>query len=161
MRWWIFTFLLFFYCSCANNEKKIEERASVLYKHELSVIDWNDVDAYPLFDGCDESQDKIDQRLCFGKTFTDHLANLLNQFEYVLPYGISTTVEVEFFVTHKGSMHIASIAKNAIVDKYIPEFEGIVARCLRSLPKVRPALKRGIPVTTRCKVPLVLKGDEN
>jgi hypothetical protein len=41
-----------------------------------------------------------------------------------------------------------------------PEFETIVKGSLRSLPRLEPALKRGVPVATKFRIPLVLKTDE-
>ena len=45
----------------ASKEKKMRK----LVEQEMRDINWNDIDSYPLFENCDETQTKKGQRECF------------------------------------------------------------------------------------------------
>ena len=67
--------------SCNLFESK-EKRTQEMINAELRQIDWNTVDAYPLFADCDETASKTEQRSCFEQQLTTHFQNTLNEFEF-------------------------------------------------------------------------------
>lgn len=122
----------------------------------MREIDWNAVDKFPMFEGCDELAPKPEQRKCLEETFSKHYAEILGEFEFKLGNSIQDTIDVDFIVDDKGEISVKKIGKNAAIADKIPEFNGIIARGLKSLPKVEPALKRGIPVSAKFRLPIII-----
>lgn len=150
--------ILFGFCLLVSCEwfSSRESNTQKLVDRELKGIDWNDVDQYPLFEECDEVEAKTAQRECFEKTLLMHLTLTLHDFEFVLNKDFEDTIYVDFLVDKEGSLSVIEIEENAAVREQIPEFNGIITQSLRSLPRLEPALKRGIPVNTKFRIPLVL-----
>ena len=137
-----------------------ETKARQLVEEELSAIDWNEVDQYPLFDACDETAQKPQQQECFEQNLVMHLAMALQDFEFKSEKALADTLYLDFMVDQQGKVTVVSMDKNPEFSRENPEFERIVAKSLRSLPRLEPALKRGIPVSSRFRIPIVLKTDE-
>lgn len=135
-----------------SNEKRTQE----LIHEELGQVDWNSVDSYPFFYSCDESATKTEQRTCFEETLTSHFQETLNEFEFTLTDKESETVAVIFVIDTLGRIDVVEIEKDASVLKQMPEFDGVITQSLKNLPKLAPALKRGIPVNTKYRIPVQL-----
>ncbi|WP_422081884.1 hypothetical protein [Ulvibacterium sp.] len=155
-----FWMLLVFCClaSCnlwVSQDKKTQE----MVKQEMQTIDWNDVDNYPLFANCDETAPKIGQKECFEKELLSHFSATLTQFEFILDSEIDSTIIVDFLVNKEGEITILEIMKDDTIDKQMPEFDGIVRQSLKNMPPLAPALKRGIPVSAKFRLPIVLNSN--
>lgn len=137
-----------------------ETKTRQLVEEELSAIDWNEVDQYPLFDACDETSSKPEQQSCFEHNLVMHLSMSLQDFDFQSGQDLADTLYVDFMVDHQGRISVVSMDKNPGFSKENPEFERIVSKSLRSLPRLEPALKRGIPVSSRFRIPLVLQTDD-
>jgi len=133
-----------------------ESKTQKIVEDELRGIDWNDVDQYPLFEGCDETAAKSEQRMCFENTLLQNLAMSLQEFRFVSESEIETTIYVDFLVDNQGIITVEEIDKNTVLDAQLPQFRGIITRGLKSIPNPAPALKRGVPVKTRFRLPLEL-----
>jgi hypothetical protein len=141
--------------SCGLFESK-DKKARELVNQEMRNIDWNQVDNYPLFEACDETLPKQDQKICFENELTSHLAATLDEFEYILDADIDPTVYVDFVIDGEGRISVLTIEKDTKIDLQMPEFDGIIIQSLKGLPEISPALKRGIPVRTKFRIPIVL-----
>lgn len=150
---------LWMLASCAWLESR-ETKARKLVNAELQSIDWNDVDQYPLFADCDETATKPAQRGCFEETLLLHLSMTLQDFEFILDEDVHDSLYVDFLVDSVGSITVLDIERNNSVADQIPEFNGVITQSLKSLPRLEPALKRGIPVNAKFRIPLVLKTNE-
>ena len=137
-----------------------QARTRQLVDAEMQGIDWNQLDQFPLFDACDETASKADQQECFQKTLTLHLSMALQDFDFRADTALHDTLYVDFLVDNQGGISVLSVDENQALAAKNPEFENIVSRSLRSLPRLQPALKRGIPVAARFRLPLVVKTDE-
>ena len=144
--------------SCSFFESN-EKRTQVLINEELRQIDWDNVDSYPFFYTCDESATKAAQKICFEETLTSHFEKTLNEFEFTLTDKESETVAVIFVIDTLGRINVTSIEKDASVLKQMPEFDGVITQSLKNLPKLAPALKRGIPVNSKYRIPVQLNTD--
>lgn len=133
-----------------------KDKTQELIEQEMQNIDWNDVDQYPLFENCDETTSKAEQKQCFESTLLSHFTTTIQQFEFKLDTAILDTVNVDFLIDKNGSISVLEIRKNSAIEAQIPEFNGIIAQCLNNLPPVAPAIKRGIPVNARFRIPIVL-----
>ena len=146
---------LFLLLSCdwlATTESKTQK----LVEDELRSLDWNDVDQYPLFDGCDETASKAEQRICFENTLLQNLAMHMEDFNFRAEKDIQTTVFIDFLVEKTGEIRVVEMDNDAVLREQLPEFREVIIRSLRSLPKPAPALKRGVPVRSRFRLPLEL-----
>ncbi len=137
-----------------------QERTQKLVDAEMQTIDWNQLDQFPLFGACDETASRLGQQECFQNTLTLHLSMALQDFKFRSETALHDTLHIDFLVDNKGGISVLSIGENQALAAENPEFENIVARSLRSLPRLEPALKRGIPVAAQFRIPLVLKTDE-
>tara|TARA_R110002050_G_scaffold196426_2_gene331398 strand:+ start:108875 stop:109351 length:477 start_codon:yes stop_codon:yes gene_type:complete len=145
----------FLFVSCDFFTSK-EVKTQELVEHEMQNINFNDVDQFPLFENCDETNSKEENKACFEETLLRHFLIYLEGFEFVLKEAVVDTLYVDFLIDKKGKMSVLDIEHNAIVDEQIPEFDAVITRSLTSLPHVTPALKRGIPVKTKFRIPIVL-----
>lgn len=145
----------FLLASCTWFESR-EARTRKLVEAQLEGIDWNDVDQYPLFQDCDETAIKEAQRACFQETLLRHFSQTLDGFEFLMADDMEDTLYMDFLVDSAGAISVLDIEQNIEVADQIPEFNGVITQSLKSLPPVAPALKRGIPVNAKFRIPLVL-----
>jgi hypothetical protein len=141
--------------SCNFFESK-EKRTQELIDSQLREIDWNSIDTYPLFLDCDETASKELQRQCFEDKLTNHFETTLNDFEFIVDSDENPTVAVIFVIDTDGDIDILEIEKNNYILKQMPEFDGVVTQSLKTVPDISPALKRGIPVKTKFRIPIQL-----
>ncbi len=158
MRFLLTLICVFLMISCEYLAPK-EEKTRRIVQEELSSIDWNDVDQYPLFASCAESISKEEQRICFENELLSHFSETLSEFEFVLSEYVGDTIYVDFLVERDGSITVLDIEDQMTVQEQIPEFNAIITQSLKSLPKIEPALKRGIPVAAKFRIPLELITD--
>lgn len=147
--------LLCFLTACdwfASKETKTQK----MVEEEMQNINWNEVDQYPLFSDCDELASKGDQKACFEATLLMHFSMTLQEFDFVLDTQVNDTVYVNFMMDQDGLISVLDIEKDNAIDTEMPEFDGVITQSLRSLPRVAPALKRGIPVSAKFRIPIVL-----
>ncbi len=133
-----------------------EEKTRRLVQEELRSINWNDVDQYPLFESCGESISKEAQRDCFQEALLRHFSATLEEFEFVIDEDVEDTIYVDFLVEKDGAVTVLDIEDHITLQRQIPEFNAIITQSLKSLPEVQPALKRGIPVNAKFRIPIEL-----
>ena len=133
-----------------------EEKTRKLVQEELRSINWNDVDQYPTFETCGESISKEEQRRCFEDELLSHFSRTLREFEFILKEDVEDTIYIDFLVERDGSVTVLDIEDHMAVQDQIPEFNAIITQSLKSLPEIEPALKRGIPVNAKFRIPLEL-----
>jgi len=155
MRRFLIVLVSFSLCSCNFFESK-EKRTQELINSELQEIDWNSIDTYPLFLDCDETASKEVQRQCFEGKITAHFEETLNEFEFIVDADENPMVAVIFIINTDGEIDILDIEKDRFILKQMPEFDGIVTQSLKTVPEITPALKRGIPVSTKFRIHIQL-----
>lgn len=150
---WIFALLL---ASC-DLQKSSDALAKKLVEEELKAINWNELDQFPLFDNCDETAEKISQQECFQTNLNLHLAMALQDYQLRTSAPFSDTIYLDFKVDNRGVLTLLSISNHESLLAENPNFNQIVDSSLSALPKLHPALKRGIPVTAQFRVPLIIQ----
>ena len=83
------------------------------------------------------------------------------QNEIVVSQDLSDTIFIEFKVDDKGTLEITQTQIDSLVYAEIPEIEKYLYASIDSLPEIYPAIKRGQQVTTKFKLPLIVKVSEN
>ena len=153
-----FGFFLFclLFISCEYFGFKESNKEDII-EREMKSINWNDVDKYPLFDNCDETASKTVQKECFQITLTKYVLNSLSQNSIEVRENMNDTVYVHLLISNEGLVSILKIEKSDKVTEQIPQLNRYIATSIQSLPTIHPALKRNIPVSTKFKIPIVLK----
>ncbi|TRZ44866.1 hypothetical protein D3A96_07530 [Robertkochia marina] len=144
---------LLFSCDFINTKKVSPEE---IVREEIKNIDWNDVDQYPLFEACDETAPREDQKTCFREEFVKHFYKTLSNHQLVVRRNLIDTVRVQLLIDNTGKISIVSIDKSELTEELLPALDGLMELTVSRLPKVYPALKRDIPVNTRVVMPVVL-----
>jgi len=149
-------FCLFTSCDWfTSNEVKTQE----LVNEEMRNINFNEVDRYPLFEDCDEMMDKSGQLDCFQNTLLTQYSEALKDFEFQFVSDINTSIYVDFLVDYEGEISVLEVQRNEDIENQIPEFRSIITRSLKGLPPLSPALKRGVPVSSKFRIPIIVNSN--
>ncbi|MCB0375203.1 MAG: hypothetical protein KDD04_04730 [Sinomicrobium sp.] len=133
-----------------------ERTREALVKEEMQHIDWSDLDQYPLFETCDESAARPEQKACFETTFARHLQATLQQHQLIVQESIHDTVWIYLLIDNQGEITVSAIEKQKETAAELPQLDSILKRSITALPGIYPPLKRDIPVAAKFRVPVVL-----
>ncbi len=137
-----------------SNEDKTKKKVN----EELLGIDWNDVDNYPLFvDECDETAPKQIQKECFQSVMLASFAEALGDLQFQVKNDLNDTMYVDFEIDEHGFILVSNMEENVDILNEIKDFNTLLSERLNDLTTVKPAHKRGIPVSLRFRLPIVLK----
>ena len=73
--------------------------------------------------------------------------------------SINDTLYIYLEITKEGEPQIDSVKVDTTVTYQLPDIEDWLRQSIDSLPKIYPASKRGIPVSTVFKMPVVVKAE--
>jgi len=155
MRKFITIMGLCLFCSCNWLTSK-EEKTNKIVEQEMQNINWNEIDEYPLFDACDETVSKEKQKECFERVLLMHFSMALQDFDFVLDFEVNDTVYVDFIINKEGLIAVQEVENSKNIKSQMPEFNALISTSLKGLPKVSPALKRGVPVSAKFRIPIIL-----
>jgi hypothetical protein len=122
-----------------------------------TVIDFNTVDAFPLFPNCKDIPSREKQQVCFQLEMAQHIYASLKEYELNAKENIEDTVLVQLKVDAQGKTSLSKIQIGDKTRQLLPKFDSIVIVSLEKLPDLKPAIKRNMPVTTEFTLPIVLK----
>lgn len=139
--------LLVFVFSCKKEQFQKINAESIAEK-EFQSLNLKEVDQFPLFKTCDETDNRQAQKICFEKEIHQwlkpHLDNLnYNTYE-------PDTLQLYLSVKTNGVLLLDSLKSELPIYK---QFDSI----FKKAPKFYPAQKRGVPVRVSFRLPLVLK----
>ena len=140
-------------CSLFSSKEK---RTQKLVAKEMEQIDWNTLDHYPLFVECDELMTAETQRSCFEESLVKKLSDGLSAYDLVLENQVSTVIYIDLLVDMEGKIKVVDMERNPDILAQIPDFNRMIQREVNELPKVEPALKRGVPVNVKFRIPIEL-----
>ena len=119
-----------------------------------TIIDFSSVDVYPTFEACKSYIDKTKKTNCFRNTIHKHISESLAKHKLEVKKPVNETIQVAVLITNKGKVSVQKITSSAILKKEIPTIDSLITLSLEDLPKLFPATKRGIPVTTQYLIPI-------
>ena len=122
-----------------------------------TVVDFNTVDAFPLFPKCKDIPNREKQQICFQLEMSQHIYAALKIYELNTKSDISDTVFVKLKVNANGKTSLSALQISEETASLLPEFDSILRVSLNQLPVLEPAIKRDMPVTTEFTLPIVLK----
>jgi hypothetical protein len=153
LRLLFFIISIFFFISCDFISHK---KTSLQNLNDRDIpIDYTTVDAYPLFAECKDLNVQEAQIQCFE----DNLIDKLNRLIYLKTANTSTvfqdTAYVDLSIAHDYRIKIMNIQSTPNINEFLPELDSVLTASVNQLPSVmQPAIKRGIPVETRFKLPV-------
>lgn len=152
----LFLFCTFFLCTSCQWFQTEKVTSDAFLEEELKTINWNDIDSYPLFESCDESADKTVQKSCFEETLLQHIYTQLSNTTLQSDQTLNETIQLHLIIDNSGKILVDTITGNSIVFDEFPDLKTTLKNSIAALPKTAPALKRGIPVTTKFILPVVI-----
>lgn len=128
-----------------------------IVNEELQTFNWKEVDAYPSFTSCDGFDDKTERQQCFTTTLTRHITTQLEKNNIVVTQNIHDTIQLKFQISEQGIIEIIDIQSHKNTQEAIPNLDMLLAKSLKGLPKIYPAIKRGQQVKTEFTLPIVIE----
>ncbi|MFQ3369396.1 MAG: hypothetical protein ACI8PF_000688 [Flavobacteriaceae bacterium] len=155
MKYYIASFLILVVFSCDLTINK-ELSVNQLVSDELETFNWNDVDTYPRFQNCDTIINKELNFQCFVNTLTSKVQTNLSNTGVIVDKSIKDTVMISFRVSDKGKITLDQLfSENEVLNVNLL-IDSIFKLSILDLPKLYPAIKRGQPVNTKFKLPILV-----
>lgn len=147
-------FCSFLAVSCSYFENKWKRNP---IQEVNTIVNFNTVDAFPLFPNCKDIPSREKQQICFQLEISRHIYAALKKYELNANEIINDTVLVKLRINSLGETSLSTIKISEKINELLPEFDSILKVSLQSLPKLKPAIKRNMPVTTEFTLPIILK----
>ncbi len=126
---------------------------------KVDSIDYTKVDEFPIFPECDSIPSVEKQRICFQLEMSKYIYLALDTLYISSKVSLNDTLVVKIIVDKNGYTKLASIQNAAYFSQKIPKIDSILNSSLKKLPKLQPAIKRGIPVDAEFSLPILIKTD--
>ena len=151
-------FLIFLLQSCQFFDKKVPDE-NVLLQQELKKINWEEVDEFPSFTVCDSLSDTFSKQTCFYETLSTQLHSKLKDDSIAKLFPQLDTIQVKVIISSNSDVNFEAIISDSIAYNKI-QLDSIFQLRLTDFPKINPAIKRGVPVKSEFKLPIVLQKKE-
>lgn len=150
-----FLLLLTLFASCQYFDKQVPDEDELL-KQRLKEIDWKKVSSYPSLVECDTITDNALKKECFFSTMMRLVQEKLDNDTIAMLYPEIDTIQVKVTVYPDATLKFEpQIPKDSV--KYdAVKIDSILKARLVNFPKIEPAQKEGIPVTTEFILPVIL-----
>lgn len=151
----VFTFclLLFFITSC----DKFSFSKNTKNKALDTLVNFSSVDTYPSFKPCDTLIEKTKKADCFRTNIHQRIGGELQQHSFMIKEAIDEIIFVDLIINAKGIVVLDSIQSPEMIKKTLPKLDSLIKSSIQKLPKIYPAIKRGIPVTTKYRLPIQIQ----
>ncbi len=144
--YWIFPlFILFFSCKPVNNTsvKKIQPS-----------INYTKIDLYPVLPECAKIETRL-QKTCFYQAIAKRIQQNITQKNIRLNTKTKDSIIVEFTIDTLGVAKITSIQHH--YNNHTKIEDSIIKNSFQNLPKMKPAIKMGIPVKAQFTIPIIIR----
>ena len=126
-----------------------------------TIVDFSSVDTPPTFSACEDLMEKAQKEACFRATLSKKFSQELSRKTYakdlVVESDLDETVTLTIAISREGEMRLKTIQMSEKISQEIPEITSVFKRVVAKLPKLYPAIKRGIPVGTEYTLPVRIK----
>ncbi len=158
MKRFLLIFIAFSFFSCKEFETK-KLSSSEIAAEEIKHIDWKNLDTYPSLSICEDQSSKSANKQCFENEVSKHIFEILAHQEVNLKDSIREEVVLNIVISKEGKPFIDHISISDSLKNQIPELENWLKNAVADLPEIHPAEKRGIPVSSNFKLPLVIQSE--
>lgn len=149
-------FILFVSCEFIEKQTKREPIPVV-----DTVVDFNSVDAFPLFPECSEIPSRKKQQICFQVNMSEHINAGLKSYEWNAWERVNDTVMVKLMVDKEGVTKMMGVRISEETQKFLPKFDSVLTASVAAVPQLKPAIKRDIPVATSFILPIILQNRDS
>ncbi len=153
MRFLVLLFLIFSFTSCdyfSFKKNTNQERLD-------TIVNKKEVGIFPSFPVCDSIIEKTKKEDCFRKTIHQEIAESLAKQNIKVRRSVDETITVIITVHSNETVTLKSINASDSLRREIPNLKKMIEKSIADLPKVFPARKRGIPVTSEYTLPIRIK----
>ncbi|MFQ3296475.1 MAG: hypothetical protein ACI9JT_000148 [Polaribacter sp.] len=119
-----------------------------------TIVNFSSVDTSPSFKECDSIIDKQLKSNCFRTTIYQKIGAELHKHEFVIRDAISEIVYVDLLINANGKIIMEAIFSSEEIKNQLPQLDSILRISIDRIPRVYAAIKRGIPVTTKYRLPI-------
>lgn len=121
-----------------------------------TIIDYKSVDCFPLFPNCESIPSLKKQQICSQIKLSESIYASLASAEITTLRKLNDTLYLNLKIDSKGEVILTNFKASDYLHKQIPELDSLLQNGVLNLPKLRPAIKRGIPVTTAFILPIII-----
>ena len=132
----------FFSFSNKNNEQVVD-----------TIVDFTKVDESPSFSKCKKLSDKAKTN-CFRKEVHKRIADKLQRYNFITHVVVNEEIMINVVVNTEGVFELKEVNTSSIIKEQLPDLEKTIQTIIEELPKVSPAIKRGVIVTTQYQLPV-------
>lgn len=144
--------------SCNFETKKISSEE--VLDQESKMLNWKEVDEYPAFEDCQQETELAKAKNCFERKVAESIYAYLAKQQPVVTESIDDTLYLYLEISKQGRPKIDSIVSiDTTLTNQLPKIEEWLYQSIDSLPKIYPASKRGIPVSTVFRMPVLIKAE--
>ena len=122
-----------------------------------TIVNFSSVDTSPSFKVCDSIIDKQKKTNCFRTTIHQKIGAELQKHQFIIRDSISEIVFVDLLINSKGKIVIEAMASSEEIRIQLPELDNVLRISVDKIPNVYAAIKRGIPVTTKYRLPIKIQ----
>lgn len=145
-----------FFTSCDNfSFSKSKQKISL-----DTIVDFSSIDTSPSFKICDSLINKEEKANCFRNTIHTKIGTELAKYSFSIKDTISEIVFVDLIINSKGEIVLEEIKSSESIKTELPELDSLLRVSVRKLPNIYPGIKRGIPVTTKYRLPIKIQLEE-
>ena len=94
---------------------------------------------------------------CFKNTIHKKIGEQLNQHTFKIQDSINETIYVDVLIDAKGKIILDSMHSTENIKNQLPALESVLATTVDNLPRVFAANKRGVPVATKYRLPILIQ----
>lgn len=153
---WLIIVLTLVACKNIEVRKYSEEE---VFKEEVNHIDWKNVDSYPSFEGCEDNVSKEKRKDCFISKLVEHVLESMSEHKMIIDDSIREKVILTLEITATGEPRIKEMELSKELEEKIEPIRKWLTKAIEDLPQIYPAEKRGIPVSSTFKFPLLIEAN--
>lgn len=151
-------FLVLLISGCDQFETRKISSEEIL-SEEARELNWHEVDQYPAFRECRDIMEVEAAKTCFRNKVATYIYAQLEEKEPVVSESFEDTLLLYLSISERGIPAIDSMEMDSMVTYHLPEIRSWLSESIDSLPNIYPATKRGIPVATKFRMPVVIKAE--
>lgn len=144
----LFIFIVLSFASC--------DYFDTIFNKNPDRIDFTSVDEYPVFPSCDSLATVEFKQKCFENTLAKYLQRDLELHKFSSPLAITDALIIHVNIDKNGKASLQNLETSKQIKETLPELEAIIRESINNFPKLIPAKKRGLYVSSKYIIPLYI-----
>jgi len=132
------------------------EYVNDIFKKE-EVIDYTKVDEYATFLDCKDLGKKIQRKKCFHDAVHTYIKTTLDGYHFSSSRAMDDRIIIYLEIGIDSTAFMHKIEMSNEIREALPNLENIIHESIMTFPKLVPAKKNGVFVTSRYKIPVKLE----